>query len=86
MADKNTKQTGGPKSEFGVGNLKIEDTPESVTIQFDPRVVIGHFNPSKKAVEEGRLGNPKVASTGSYRTLDISGVRIMLHVIGRSDS
>ena len=80
------KETQGPVSAFGTNNLKVEDTPDNVTIQFDPRVIIGRFNPSKKAVEEGRFGNPKVASTGSYRTLDISGVRVMLHVIGRSDS
>ena len=68
---------------FGPGNLMINDTAEVVTITFDPRRIIGAFNPSAKAREEGRDGNPKVASTGSYRFLDVSGVRLMLHVIGR---
>lgn len=72
----------GPKSEFGAGNLLVDDTTDKVTITFDPRVIIGRFNPSAKALSDGRPGNPKVASTGSYRTLDISGVRVMLHVIG----
>ncbi len=76
------KTNEGPKSEYGVGNLLVTDAPDRVTITFDPRCVIGRFNPSKKAIEEGRSGNPKVASTGSYRTLDISGVKVMLHVIG----
>lgn len=74
------------ESMFGPGNLLVEDTPEKVTITFDPRVVIGRFNPSKKAIEDGREGNPKVASTGSYRPLDISGVKVMLHVIGQPQS
>ncbi len=73
-------------SLFGAANLLIEDTPEKVTITFDPRTIIGQFNPSPKAQADGRPGNPKVASTGSYRTLDISGVRLMLHVIGRANS
>lgn len=82
--------------EYGAGNLLVDDTPEKVTITFDPRVIIGRFNPSAKLLaafrgdETGKVaepqGNPKVASTGSYRILDISGVRVMLHVIGRSDS
>ena len=96
--DKNTKQQERPVSAFGAGNLKVEDTPDNVTIQFDPRVIIGRFNPPKGAVAAWKesldtdnplpepIGNPKTASTGSYRTLDISGVRVMLHVIGRSDS
>lgn len=84
MADKSTKQS--PISKFGAGNLQVEDTPENVTIQFDPRIIIGRFNPSKKALEEGRSGNLKVASTGSYRTLDVSGVRVMLHVIGHGEA
>lgn len=69
MADKTQKQT------FGPNNLTIEETPDKVVIQFDPSRVIGQF----------KTGNPKVASTGSYRTLDVSGVRVMLHVIGRRD-
>ncbi len=73
------------QSEYGVGNLKIEDGADNVTIQFDPRCVIGLFEPGKKAREEGRPGNPKCCSTGSFRTLDVSGVRVMLHVIGRSN-
>ena len=86
MADKNTKSQERPVSAFGAGNLKVEDTPDKVTIAFDPRVIIGRFKPSAKAAQEGRSGSPKVASTGSYRTLDISGVRVMLHVIGRDES
>ncbi len=69
-------------SKFGAGNLRIDETPEMVTIQFDPRITIGRFKPSAKAIEAGNDGNPKVASTGSYRTLDESGCRVMLHVIG----
>ena len=76
MADKNAPQ-------FGAGNLKVSDTPDKVTIEFDPATIIGRFNPSAKALSDGRPGNPKVCSTGSYRTLDISGVRVMLHVIGQ---
>lgn len=76
----------GPKSVFGAANLLVEDASDKVTITFDPRVVIGRFNPSAKALAEGRSGNPKCASTGSYRTLDISGVRVMLHVIGPAGS
>lgn len=82
MSDKNKVS----ESKFGANNLLVEDTTDKVTITFDPRVVIGRFNPSVKAREENRSGNPKVASTGSYRTLDISGVRLMLHVIGSSES
>lgn len=72
-----------PPGKYGAGNLLIEDTSEKVTITFDPRVIIGRFNPSAKAQADGRDGNPKVASTRSFRTLDISGVRLMLHVIGQ---
>lgn len=80
------KQAETLESAYGAGNLLIEDTPEKVTITFDPRVVIGRFNPSAKALEDGRPGNPKVASTRSYRPLDVSGVRVMCHVIGRAGS
>ncbi len=67
------------KDDFGPGNLLVNDTPEVVTITFDPRRIIGAF----KSKSGDRPGNPKVVSTGSYRTLDISGVRLMLHVIGQ---
>lgn len=59
---------------FGAGNLLITDGADKVQIEFDPRQIIGKFS----------SGNPKVCSTGSYRTLDLCGVRVMLHVIGRS--
>jgi len=65
-------KTAAAVNTFGAGNLRIDDGPDNVTIQFDPTVVIGEF----------KSGNPKVCSTGAYRTLDCSGVRIMLHVIG----
>jgi hypothetical protein len=58
---------------FGPNNLAIVDGPETVTMSFDPRRIIGQF----------KSGNPQVCSTGAYRTLDISGVRVMIHVIGR---
>ena len=71
MTDKASKVQ---EQTFGAGNLKIEDGTDKVTIQFDPARVIGQF----------KSGNPQVCSTGSYRLLDVSGVKIMLHVIGRS--
>jgi len=76
----NTTKTAG----FGVANLKITEETNAVTIQFDPETIIGAFK--EKLLKDGsvRPGNPKVCSTGSYRTLDVSGVKIMLHVIGRS--
>lgn len=70
MAD---KKNAGSRT-YGVGNLAIEDTPDKVSLTFDPREIIGQF----------KSGNPQVCSTGSYRTLDVSGVKVMLHVIGRS--
>lgn len=60
---------------FGANNMAITEEADKVTIQFDPARIIGEF----------KSGNPRVCSTGSYRTLDASGVKIMLHVIGRSD-
>jgi hypothetical protein len=71
---------------FGPNNLRITDGTDKVQIEFDPKRIIGAFNPSKKALEadENAKGNPRVCSTGSYRILDISGVKVMLHVIGRS--
>jgi len=59
---------------FGANNLLIQDEADQVTLTFDPRTIVGEF----------KKGNPKVCSTGSYRTLDISGVRLMLHVIGKA--
>ncbi len=77
-ADKNAGQnadtaTATPPETFGVGNLLIQDGVEEVTVKFDPQRIIGEF----------KSGNPKVCSTGAYRILDVSGVRMMLHVIGR---
>lgn len=63
----------GTESVFGPNNLKVTETAEKVTVEFDPRVLIGTF----------KTGNPKVASTNSYRPLDLSGCRLMLHVIGK---
>ena len=83
MTDKVQAQTA---TGFGPNNLRITDVADKVRIEFDPRVIIGRFNPSKKAIEEDRPGNPKVCSTGSYRTLDVAGVRVMLHVIGPAGS
>ena len=59
-------------NQFGANNLRITETEESVTVEFDPRVIVGEF----------KTGSSKVCSTGSYRALDISGARIMLHVMG----
>ncbi len=84
-----SKATEGPRKidpSYGANNLLIADTPECVTITFDPRVIIGQFKPSARAAAGGSAGNPKVASTKGFRTLDISGVRVMLHVIGQQGS
>jgi hypothetical protein len=70
-----TKGQGTTKpGAFGPNNLRIIDGADKVQIEFDPSRVIGQF----------KSGNPQVCSTGSYRTLDVSGVKIMLHVIGRT--
>ena len=75
-------------SKYGVGNLQIVETAECVTIRFDPRIVIGNFKPNKVEIDrateakEEPIGNLKVCSTGIFRPLD-TGVRVMLHVIGR---
>lgn len=80
-----TKSAITSENTFGANNLLIEDSSDKVTITFNPQEIIGRFNPSAKALSDGRPGNPKVCSTGSYRTLDISGVKVMLHVIGVAD-
>lgn len=68
-----SKTTSEEVVTYGAGNLKIEETEACVTIQFDPRRIIGEF----------KSGNPKVCSTGAYRPLDLPGTRFMLHVIGQ---
>ncbi len=57
-------------SVFGADNLQIEQTPECVTIRFDPRVIIGNFSG----------GRNRIASTGAFEKLRDTGVRVMLHV------
>lgn len=83
---KANETTAKTAAKYGAGNLRIAETEDSVTIEFDPNQIIGRFKPSGKALADGRPGNPKVCSTGSFRTLDISGVRVMLHVIGREQA
>jgi uncharacterized protein (UPF0548 family) len=61
-------------SAYGPDNLQIEESPDKVTITFDPRVVIGTGETGFKS------GKNKVASTGAFEKFRKSGVRIMLHV------
>lgn len=69
-----TKANDSPKSEYGPDNLQIVETPEKVTITFDPRVIIGTGDTGFKS------GRNKVASTGAFEKLRTSNVRVMLHV------
>ncbi len=57
--------------EFGPDNLQIVETPERVTISFDPRVL------QEKPFNGGRK---RIASTGSFEKFRTTGIRIMLHV------
>lgn len=68
MADKGKTA----ESAFGPSNLLVTETAERVTVEFDPRQVIGTF----------KSGKPKVCSTESFQRLGVGG-KMMLHVIGK---